>query len=57
MPHARNHSNLQIGVAIASYPTSIANWKARTEAAVAPTARSACANRTVRISFVMCVLR
>jgi hypothetical protein len=44
-------------VALIPYPTSIANWKTRTEAAVAVMASSACANRTVRISFVMCLLQ
>jgi hypothetical protein len=38
---------------VANYPASIANWTTKTEAAVAVIARSACANRTVRISFVM----
>jgi hypothetical protein len=38
---------------VANYPASMANWTTRTEAAVAVIARSACANRTVRISFVI----
>jgi hypothetical protein len=38
------------------YPTISANCKTTAEAAVAATARNACANRTARIWLLMCIL-
>jgi hypothetical protein len=42
--------------ATATYPTNMANWKTSTEAVVTPTANSACAIRTAKVSLFMCIL-